>query len=68
MNLVIFGVGVIILILIVVDGEIVVWLIMVMCLIIDYCIVDGMNGVKFMVDFKNLMENLFGLFIWFCRF
>lgn len=47
----------------VVDGEIVPRPIMAMCLTIDHRLVDGMNGAKFMVDLKNLMENPFGLLI-----
>ncbi|MCK1242925.1 dihydrolipoamide acetyltransferase [Streptococcus uberis] len=47
----------------VVDGEIVARPIMAMCLTIDHRLVDGMNGAKFMVDLKNLMENPFGLLI-----
>lgn len=47
----------------VVDGEITIRPIMAMCLTIDHRIVDGMNGAKFMVDLKNLMENPFELLI-----
>lgn len=47
----------------VVDGEIAIRPIMAMCLTIDHRIVDGMNGAKFMVDLKNLMENPFELLI-----
>lgn len=44
--------------LVVVNGEIVICLIMSFGLIIDYCVVDGMVGVKFMKDLKELIENL----------
>lgn len=47
----------------VVDGEIVARPIMAMCLTIDHRLVDGMNGAKFMVDLKQLMENPFELLI-----
>nr|WP_027975415.1 dihydrolipoamide acetyltransferase [Streptococcus devriesei] len=47
----------------VVDGEIAVRPIMAMCLTIDHRLVDGMNGAKFMVDLKKLMENPFELLI-----
>lgn len=47
----------------VVDGEITIRPIMAMCLTIDHRIVDGMNGAKFMVDLKKLMENPFELLI-----
>ena len=47
----------------VVDGEIVARPIMAMCLTIDHRLVDGMNGAKFMVDLKKLMENPFELLI-----
>ncbi|EHI69749.1 dihydrolipoamide acetyltransferase [Streptococcus ictaluri] len=47
----------------VVDGEIKIRPIMAMCLTIDHRLVDGMNGAKFMVDLKNLMENPFELLI-----
>ena len=42
---------------VVVDGEVVVRPIMGLCLTIDHRIVDGMNGAKFMVDLKHLIEN-----------
>ena len=48
---------------VVVDGEVVVRPIMAMCLTIDHRIVDGMNGAKFMVDLKNLLENPLELLI-----
>ena len=48
---------------VVVDGEIVVRPIMALCLTIDHRIVDGMNGAKFMVDLKNLLENPLELLI-----
>ncbi|MGF0112207.1 dihydrolipoamide acetyltransferase [Streptococcus sp. SGI.013] len=48
---------------VVVDGEVVVRPIMTMCLTIDHRIVDGMNGAKFMVDLKNLLENPLELLI-----
>ncbi len=62
-NSAILGVGATIPTPTVVDGEIVARPIMAMCLTIDHRIVDGMNGAKFMVDLKNLMENPFGLLI-----
>ena len=48
---------------VVVDGEIVVRPIMGLCLTIDHRIVDGMNGAKFMVDLKHLIENPMELLI-----
>lgn len=45
------------------DGEVVIRPIMAMCLTIDHRIVDGMNGAKFMVDLKNLLENPMKLLI-----
>ncbi|MGT2683317.1 dihydrolipoamide acetyltransferase [Streptococcus porci] len=48
---------------VVVDGEVVVRPIMALCLTIDHRIVDGMNGAKFMVDLKNLLENPLELLI-----
>ncbi|MGT2887186.1 dihydrolipoamide acetyltransferase [Streptococcus didelphis] len=62
-NSAILGVGATIPTPTVVDGEIVARPIMAMCLTIDHRLVDGMNGAKFMVDLKNLMENPFGLLI-----
>ncbi len=46
-----------------VDGEVVVRPIMGLCLTIDHRIVDGMNGAKFMVDLKHLLENPMELLI-----
>ncbi|MBM7642487.1 dihydrolipoamide acetyltransferase [Streptococcus loxodontisalivarius] len=48
---------------VVVDGEIVIRPIMAMCLTIDHRLVDGMNGAKFMVDLKHLLENPLELLI-----
>ncbi len=48
---------------VVVDGEVVIRPIMGLCLTIDHRIVDGMNGAKFMVDLKNLIENPMELLI-----
>ena len=48
---------------VVVDGEVVVRPIMALCLTIDHRIVDGMNGAKFMVDLKHLIENPMELLI-----
>lgn len=48
---------------VVVDGEVVVRPIMGMNLTIDHRIIDGMNGAKFMVDLKNLLENPMELLI-----
>ena len=48
---------------VVVDGEVVVRPIMGLCLTIDHRIVDGMNGAKFMVDLKHLIENPMELLI-----
>ncbi|MBJ8350264.1 dihydrolipoamide acetyltransferase [Streptococcus sp. CSL7508-lung] len=48
---------------VVVDGEVVVRPIMALSLTIDHRLVDGMNGAKFMVDLKNLIENPFELLI-----
>ncbi|AGM98561.1 dihydrolipoamide acetyltransferase [Streptococcus iniae] len=62
-NSAILGVGATIPTPTVVNGEIVARPIMAMCLTIDHRIVDGMNGAKFMVDLKNLMENPFELLI-----
>ncbi|MEQ9810390.1 dihydrolipoamide acetyltransferase [Streptococcus sp. ZJ99] len=62
-NSAILGVGATIPTPTVVDGEIVARPIMAMCLTIDHRLVDGMNGAKFMVDLKNLMENPFELLI-----
>ncbi|PNY20746.1 Dihydrolipoyllysine-residue acetyltransferase component of pyruvate dehydrogenase complex [Streptococcus parauberis] len=62
-NSAILGVGATIPTPTVVNGEIVSRPIMAMCLTIDHRLVDGMNGAKFMVDLKNLMENPFGLLI-----
>lgn len=45
------------------DDEVVIRPIMAMCLTIDHRIVDGMNGAKFMVDLKNLLENPMELLI-----
>ncbi|MGT2925256.1 dihydrolipoamide acetyltransferase [Streptococcus caviae] len=62
-NSAILGVGATIPTPTVVDGEIAVRPIMALCLTIDHRIVDGMNGAKFMVDLKKLMENPFELLI-----
>ena len=62
-NSAILGVGATIPTPTVVDGEIVARPIMALCLTIDHRIVDGMNGAKFMMDLKNLMENPFELLI-----
>ncbi|NGL83251.1 dihydrolipoamide acetyltransferase [Streptococcus equi] len=62
-NSAILGVGATIPTPTVVDGEIVARPIMAMCLTIDHRLVDGMNGAKFMVDLKQLMENPFELLI-----
>ncbi|MGT2934689.1 dihydrolipoamide acetyltransferase [Streptococcus castoreus] len=62
-NSAILGVGATIPTPTVVDGQIVVRPIMAMCLTIDHRLVDGMNGAKFMVDLKKLMENPFELLI-----
>ncbi|MGT2802661.1 dihydrolipoamide acetyltransferase [Streptococcus henryi] len=48
---------------VVVDGEIVIRPIMGTSLTIDHRLVDGMNGAKFMVDLKNLLENPLELLI-----
>ena len=48
---------------VVVDGEVVVRPIMGLCLTIEHRIVDGMNGAKFMVDLKHLIENPMELLI-----
>ncbi|MGT2785190.1 dihydrolipoamide acetyltransferase [Streptococcus merionis] len=48
---------------VVIDGEIKIRPIMAMCLTIDHRLVDGMNGAKFMVDLKNLLENPLELLI-----
>ncbi len=48
---------------VVIDGEVVVRPIMGLCLTIDHRIVDGMNGAKFMVDLKHLIENPMELLI-----
>ena len=48
---------------VVVDGEVVVRPIMGLCLTIDHRIVDGINGAKFMVDLKHLIENPMELLI-----
>lgn len=48
---------------VVVDGEITIRPIMAMCLTIDHRLVDGMNGAKFMVDLKKLLENPLELLI-----
>ncbi|MBM7636555.1 dihydrolipoamide acetyltransferase [Streptococcus saliviloxodontae] len=48
---------------VVVDGEITIRPIMAMCLTIDHRLVDGMNGAKFMVDLKHLLENPLELLI-----
>ena len=48
---------------VVVDGEVVVRPIMGLCLTIDHRIVDGLNGAKFMVDLKHLIENPMELLI-----
>ena len=48
---------------VVVDGEVKIRPIMGLCLTIDHRIVDGMNGAKFMVDLKNLLENPLELLI-----
>ena len=45
------------------EGEVVVRPIMALCLTIDHRIVDGMNGAKFMVDLKHLIENPMELLI-----
>ncbi len=49
---------------VVIDGEIKIRPIMALCLTIDHRIIDGMNGAKFMVDLKNLLENPLELLIW----
>ncbi len=48
---------------VVVDGEITIRPIMGLNLTIDHRIIDGMNGAKFMVDLKNLLENPLELLI-----
>ncbi|KXT76373.1 dihydrolipoamide acetyltransferase [Streptococcus sp. DD12] len=48
---------------VVVDGQVEVRPIMGLCLTIDHRIVDGMNGAKFMVDLKALLENPMELLI-----
>lgn len=48
---------------VVIDGEIVIRPIMQLCLTIDHRIVDGMNGAKFMVDLKHVLENPMELLI-----
>ncbi|HEM6117570.1 TPA: dihydrolipoamide acetyltransferase [Streptococcus suis] len=48
---------------VVIDGEIKIRPIMALCLTIDHRIIDGMNGAKFMVDLKNLLENPLELLI-----
>ncbi|MGT2755892.1 dihydrolipoamide acetyltransferase [Streptococcus ovuberis] len=48
---------------VVVDGVVKIRPIMGLCLTIDHRIVDGMNGAKFMVDLKNLLENPLELLI-----
>ena len=48
---------------VVVDGEVKIRPIMALCLTIDHRIIDGMNGAKFMVDLKNLLENPLELLI-----
>ena len=48
---------------VVIDGQVQVRPIMGLCLTIDHRIVDGMNGAKFMVDLKNLLENPMELLI-----
>ncbi|MET3557934.1 pyruvate dehydrogenase E2 component (dihydrolipoamide acetyltransferase) [Streptococcus rupicaprae] len=48
---------------VVVDGEVKIRPIMGLCLTIDHRIVDGMNGAKFMVDLKHLLENPLELLI-----
>lgn len=48
---------------VVIDGEIKIRPIMGLCLTIDHRLVDGMNGAKFMVDLKNLLENPLELLI-----
>ncbi|WP_159583914.1 dihydrolipoamide acetyltransferase [Streptococcus halichoeri] len=62
-NSAILGVGATIPTPTVIDGEIVARPIMALCLTIDHRIVDGMNGAKFMVDLKNLMENPLSMLI-----
>ncbi|BAQ23391.1 dihydrolipoamide acetyltransferase [Streptococcus troglodytae] len=62
-NSAILGVGATIPTPTVVDGEIKIRPIMALCLTIDHRLVDGMNGAKFMVDLKKLMENPFTLLI-----
>ncbi|MDT9521680.1 dihydrolipoamide acetyltransferase [Streptococcus mutans] len=62
-NSAILGVGATIQTPTVVDGEIKIRPIMALCLTIDHRLVDGMNGAKFMVDLKKLMENPFTLLI-----
>ncbi|WP_019790548.1 dihydrolipoamide acetyltransferase [Streptococcus sobrinus] len=46
-----------------VDGQITIRPIMQLCLTIDHRIVDGMNGAKFMVDLKHILENPMELLI-----
>ncbi|EHJ51859.1 dihydrolipoamide acetyltransferase [Streptococcus macacae] len=48
---------------VVIDGDIQIRPIMALCLTIDHRIVDGMNGAKFMLDLKKLLENPFELLI-----
>ncbi|MGT2755357.1 dihydrolipoamide acetyltransferase [Streptococcus ovis] len=48
---------------VVIDGEIKIRPIMGLNLTIDHRIIDGMNGAKFMVDLKNLLENPLELLI-----
>ena len=48
---------------VVIDGEVKIRPIMGLCLTIDHRIIDGMNGAKYMVDLKNLLENPMELLI-----
>ncbi|MEX2784528.1 dihydrolipoamide acetyltransferase [Streptococcus sp. H49] len=48
---------------VVLDGQVAVRPIMGLSLTIDHRLVDGMNGAKFMVDLKNLLENPMELLI-----
>lgn len=57
-EVVILGLGVIKLCLVVVGGEVVVWLMMMLICVFDYCVVDGVQVVQFMCELWDLIELL----------
>lgn len=49
--------------LVVKDGELVIVIVMIVMFLIDYCCVDGVFGVEFLVVFKGYIENLMSMLV-----